>query len=291
MNNLPSTFINPPGRAEFVAAYDNTLALWPIPVEPLDVQTKYGITHINACGSKIAPPLFLLHALGFTSTMWFPNVACLSDRFRVYAVDTINDIGLSQPNKALRNRQECADWLCALFTELKIEQACMAGVSFGGWLTVNLAIHSPDRVKRMVAISPAAAFVPIRLQAYLSMLTAALFPNGSRSMVNSIFLNGFQVNEQLANQFTVGTNCGWQSLGRPVFPSVFSDTELRQIKTPTLLLFGEKETNFDPNTALKRATHLLPCVEAHIIPQARHIINIEQPEMINSLTMEFLSRP
>ena len=52
-----SMFKTPEGQAQYLAAYDATLALWPVPVESFDVSTRFGDTHINACGPKSAPPL------------------------------------------------------------------------------------------------------------------------------------------------------------------------------------------------------------------------------------------
>jgi len=158
MDNSSSSFKTQQGEANYMATYDAALAMWPIPSEPLDIPTRFGITHANACGPRGAQPLILLHALSFTSTMWYPSIACLSERFRVYALDTINDIGKSRPTRPLQNRRDCAEWLGDVLVELGIKQASFAGVSFGGWLAVNFALNAPDQVRQTVAISPAATF-------------------------------------------------------------------------------------------------------------------------------------
>lgn len=288
MNILSSPFKTPQGKANYMATYDAVLAMWPVQPEPLDIPIRFGITHANACGPKDAPSLILLHALSFTSTMWYPNITCLSERFRVYALDTINDIGKSRPTRSLQNRRECAEWLSDVLAELGIEQASFAGVSFGGWLAVNFALNAPDQVKQIVAISPAATFAPIKLHVFLQMLSAFFRTGDSGSIVEQFFIKGFHVDKRLANQFATAMRSGWKAPGWPVMPSVFSDAELRQIKIPMLLLLGENETIYDPKKVLLRSTRLMSSIEATIIPGAKHLLNIEQPELVNSLIMEFL---
>ena len=50
---MPTTapFKTPATEAAFRAAYAATLALWPVPSTPLDVQTSFGVTHLNAAGA------------------------------------------------------------------------------------------------------------------------------------------------------------------------------------------------------------------------------------------------
>lgn len=60
MSTEVSMFKTPEGQARYFAAYDETLALWNVPVESFDIDTRFGKTHVNICGPKDAPPLLLL---------------------------------------------------------------------------------------------------------------------------------------------------------------------------------------------------------------------------------------
>ena len=84
------------GKASFYAAYDAALKTWPVPFEELDVPTPFGTTHVIVTGPKDAPPLVLLHGYMATSVMWGPNVGDFSQRYRVYAIDT-----MGQPSKTI----------------------------------------------------------------------------------------------------------------------------------------------------------------------------------------------
>lgn len=80
-------------RAKYLAAYEAMFALWKVPYDSIDVKTRFGSTHINACGPKGGQPLVLLHGAGLSSTAWYANIPGLSADHRVYAVDVIGDAG------------------------------------------------------------------------------------------------------------------------------------------------------------------------------------------------------
>lgn len=127
------------------------------PHEILKVPTRYGDTHVTASGPRNAPPIVLLSAMGVTSRMWQPNVTALSCDYQVYALDTIGDQGRSALNNMdvyPNNGKAYSDWLADVFNELGVERADVIGSSYGGWITMNHAIHAPERVKRIALLGP-----------------------------------------------------------------------------------------------------------------------------------------
>jgi pimeloyl-ACP methyl ester carboxylesterase len=63
---------------------------------------------------------------------------------------------------ALRGQsQDFAAWMMDIFDALQIRRAHLAGNSFGGFLALNTAAHAPERVRRIVRLSPAATFAQI----------------------------------------------------------------------------------------------------------------------------------
>ena len=114
-----------------------------------------------ASGPEGAAPLVLLHPSGGGATVWYRNVGSLSHHYRTYAVDVIGDLNKSILTRLLRRRQDFVDWMVDLFNGLQIESAYMVGNSGGGYLTLNTALYLPERVKKVVLISPAATFVQI----------------------------------------------------------------------------------------------------------------------------------
>lgn len=288
-----SLFKSPEGEAKYHAAYDNVLAHWGVPYECLRVGTWFGATHVIACGPKGAPPLVLLHGIAVSSTFWYPNIAELSHDFRTFAVDVIGDAGRSVPTNWPKNRSEYAEWLLEVFNELHIGQAHLAGLSYGGFLTVNFALQAPERVKRMVLLAPAASFVRFRLSFLLGMVAKLVLPIQSTRAAFSSNLRSISVRrdapedpvfDQLFLNFRFGR------FRVKVWPVVFKDEELRRLSVPTLLLIGEREVIYDPRAAVERATRLIPRIEAEIIPNAGHALSFDQPESVDARILRFLKQ-
>ena len=289
MSKSSSIFKTPEGQAKYLAAYDATLALWPVPYESLDVPTRFGSTHIIISGPKDAPPLVLLHGANDSATAWYPNIADLSRNYRTYALDTIGDVGKSVASHLPQSGSDYVDWLTEMHNELKIEQAHVVGLSYGGWLTMNLVLYAPDRVKRIVLLSPAAVFVPIKLQLYIRFIFSAIFPIRPLIINNYLWLSakGYELNERYVEQVVMSTkHC------RPKMVSldVFSDDELRQINTPTLLLIADQEVIYNPESAVYRAIRLMPNIDIKIISDAGHGMSMDQTEIVNKCILNLLNK-
>jgi len=287
MDKPASIFQDPQRETEFMAAYAAVLSLWPLPPEPLDVETRFGITHVNACGDKGNPPLMLLPGFGANSTMWFPNIVALSSRFRVYGVDTNGQPGRSLPREQL-SAANSADWMAELLDGLGLEKAYLVGVSLGGWLALHFAIQRPERVARIVLIDPAASFEKMSAT-FLRHSFWPIMVHPTRAGLVRYFrwmTGGYRVNEKWGEQMVLGIlNTRPQP---PIRAVAFSDQELSRVRAPTLLLIGERSVIYDPQRVYLRATRLIPDVQAEIIPDASHALNAQNAEIVNARMLEFL---
>ena len=279
-----SIFKTPEDEAKYVAAYDAVLALWPVPIESFDVPTRFGKTHIIASGPKEALPLILLHATSASATMWFPNIADLTRDYRTYALDTIGEPGKSVVSSLPQKKSDYVLWLTDVFNELNITEADVVGASYGGWVTINLALFAPERVKKIVLLSPPAAFAPFNKMYMLRIIPSMIFP--IRFFINNSIRPLFvkRPNEIYFEQLALAAKCKFEE----VFPTEFTDDELRQIKTPALLLVGEKEVIHSPRKAIDRAKRLMPDIQAEMIPEASHILSMDQPEIVNERILRFI---
>jgi pimeloyl-ACP methyl ester carboxylesterase len=294
MDNPIRLFKSTKGETQYFAAYDAALDLWPVNHESLFVTTTYGQTHVISCGLENGFPLVLLHAGQASSTMWFPNIADLSKVFHVLALDTPGEPGKSIPSRQNATRRDCADWLKGVMDEMGISRAHVMGLSRGGWLALNLALFAPDRLERIVLLSPAAVFVA--LNSFFTAVAQAVMSVPTRSVskfaLNSWVARGFVVNAVFAEQFMTGLqNWNWKvntSGYSGVMPCTFNDEELRQIRQKVLLLIGDQD-RLNPPKVLERARQTIQYLEAGIIPKAGHFLNMEQPEVINAHILQFLT--
>jgi pimeloyl-ACP methyl ester carboxylesterase len=279
-------FKTPAGQARYFAAYDATMALWSVPVTALEVPTRFGTTHVNACGADDAPPLVLLHGAAISSTMWYPNAAALSRSYRVYAPDIIGEMGKSVRAVPAMKPAAYIDWLNDLFDGLGLAQAHVGGISLGGWLAIQLAHMAPQRVMKLVLLSPA-SLLSIRPLFYLRVAAAILVPFLSPETRQALFLGVASPQAGPAvRQLMTPTDFKYTM----AFPAVNKDQELKQIHAPTLLLVGGREVIYDPKAAIKRAIKLIPHIEAELISGAGHALNLDQPEMVNQRLLAFLEK-
>jgi len=74
----------------------------------------------------------------------------------------------------------------------------------------------------------------------------------------------------------------------PVAPTVLSDSELRQLRTPTLFLVGEHEKIYPPLEAIERIGAVAPQIKTEIIKGAGHDLPLVQAQAVNKRVLEFL---
>jgi pimeloyl-ACP methyl ester carboxylesterase len=278
----------PAGKAEYLAAYSRVLRLWPEQVKEMFVPTRWGQAHVLACGPHQAPPLVLLHGFFATAAMWYANVATLSRHFRVYAPDVVGQPGLTEAAGDLTRAADLNDWLLDVFYGLGLERAHVAGHSYGGWLATNLALNAPQVVERLVLLAPAATVTPLRRRFMLFALPMVLWPTDATIRPFFDWLaQDYRMNEHFAELMRLGVR-HWRSSKRGVYPTVYSDDELRRLQAPTLLLIGDREVIYDPYAGLARARHLVPHFEGEIVPDACHMLSAEQAEWINQRMVAFL---
>jgi pimeloyl-ACP methyl ester carboxylesterase len=288
-------FWSPELEARFKGAYDAVLKQWPVPFEELYIPTRFGDTHVIASGPESGQPLVLLHPAGGGSTVWYKNVGPFSERYRVYAVDVIGDLNKSTPTRLVRNRRDFADWMLDLFDGLHAQTSFMVGNSYGGFVTLNTALYLPDRVKKVVLISPAATFLQIWPIYWHTIIPgywlAPLFQ--SEPLVHRAadwVWQNFPRDERTAELRALSHISGYPRY-RPTHnppPTVFSDEELRRIRTPVLLLIGDHEVIYKPNRVIERASRLVSGLTAEIVPNANHVAEYTNPEFVNRKILEFL---
>lgn len=278
-----------------MAAYEACMKRWPVPFETRDVFTRFGSTHIIVSGPKNAPPLVLLPGMASSSTSWLPNIAALARSHRTYALDTIADVGKSKATDPPKDRSESARWLVRVFDELDIGKTDVVGASYGGFLTANLALKAPDRVKRIVLIAPAMTFATVNIGFYLRAVANLLLPF---EMVRKYFMKwmmaegNYEKVEADYPEHLAQMNTAMQVAGRPgvADPKVLTDAELKQLGMPVLLLIGEHEVIADVEPAVERARALVKDIQVEVVSGAGHSVAMEQPETVNSLVLTFLER-
>lgn len=276
-------------EARIMEIYDDKLRNWPVDYESRFIPTKYGLTHVLACGPSNAPPIVLLHAMGVTATMWKPNIEELSKDYRVYAIDTIGDIGKSQL-ASIKEYPRCgadyAAWLDNLFNKLEISEVNLIGASMGGWIAMNFSKTFPDKIRRLILLGPM-GISPATLRVLRNLWKALLFP--STKNVEKIILWAVGDNERSIEAFTEHMRAAVHCRGKMPIPKRFRPDQLKRIKVPVLLILGGKDQPIGPPMVAKNiAERCLPDVTVEIVEKAGHVISSDDPERVNATILDFL---
>jgi pimeloyl-ACP methyl ester carboxylesterase len=290
------TFWSPEVEIQFYQAYDAVLKQWPTPYEELCIPTRFGDTHVIANGSEDAVPLVLLHPGGGSAAIWVRNVGPLSQRYRTYAVDILGEMNKSIPIHPITSHREFISWIEDLFNGLHIDRTHLVGNSNGGFFALETALYLPERIKKVVLISPAATFVQMWAWWWHLLIPAHIIAPmiHSKGMVQRAYAwlwQDFPMDECYAQLQSISKVAGYPRY-RPtrnkISPFVFADEDLRKVQAPVLLLIGDHEVIYKPEDVIRRATRLVAGLKAEIVPNANHIAEYTAPNFVNARILEFL---
>ncbi|MGK0223096.1 MAG: pimeloyl-ACP methyl ester carboxylesterase [Limisphaerales bacterium] len=172
---------------------------------------------------------------------------------------------------------------------LGLKKPHITGLSLGGFLTTNLAIYYPDSIDKIVLLAPAATFQKFSKMFFIQAILTAIIPLKSRikSFLHWMIAEGNEYDNAFNDLGILSFGYGFRKLR--VAPVALSDTELKNIENPTLLLVGDQEVIYDGPKVIDRAKALIQNVQAEFVNHCGHHIPTEKPEFVNKRILEFLS--
>jgi pimeloyl-ACP methyl ester carboxylesterase len=120
-------------------------------VKPISSSVGLLPHHRWSCSTPLAPP----------RQMWSPIIAAMSNSYRCYCIDTITEANKSVATKRIYSVADHVDWLRQVFAALDLASARVTGLSYGGWLAAQLALHAPERVSHLALLTPAGTLAPL----------------------------------------------------------------------------------------------------------------------------------
>ena len=281
-------------RERYLAYYDEHAKAWPLESERRTEHTDDGDTFMLVSGPPDAPPLVLLPAGRTNSLCWTPIVKALSKDFRTYAVDAIYDDGRSVNAQPVKTTDDATGWLDRLFDALGLESGInLMGVSFGGWLSAEYLLHAPERLAKVVWISPAGVTLPLSGQ-FLGRSMLCLIPSEwtyrwvTKWIMADAAENEPQFFEDAVEEMALSEKCFKFRMWPGGGPRKLTDEELVGIETPVLYVVGENERICDPEAAVSRVNAVAPQIETAVIAGAGHDALWVQPDAVRERVLQFL---
>jgi pimeloyl-ACP methyl ester carboxylesterase len=260
------------------------------------VDTPSGQTYVRISGQPADPPLVLLHGVRGNSLMWVPNIAALSAHYRTYALDTINDTGLSVRQRPIAKPEHLLTWLDEVLAALIPEGLVnLVGMSFGGWLASQYALRFPTRLQKVVLLAPAATVLPVSLAFILHALPTLLPGITFRKRFYYWLLHDTVQSGAAGRAWVDETVADWALAERcferlPAIPAtVLSDQAWWDLRVPSLYLVGENEKVYPARKALERLDRVAPQVKTRLIPRAGHDLWIVQADLVTKTILDFFA--
>jgi 3-oxoadipate enol-lactonase len=244
-------------------------------------------------GPEGAPVVAFSNSIGTTLEMWDAEAAALAGRYRCLRYDTRGH-GRSPVADRPIGIEDLADDLVGLLDALDLPRAHVVGLSLGGMTAQAAAFRHARRLDRLVLMATTAHLPPP--EAWLQR-AETVRSHGMGAIVDAViprwFTPGFveRAPDRVAlvrRHFIDNDPRGYARCCEAI-----AAMDLRQhlgaIDTPTLILAGAD----DPATPVAMMEDLrdrIAGAELHVVPEAAHLLAIEQAERVTRHLVEFLGR-
>src|SRR3989441_461816 len=125
-----------------------------------------------------APPVLFLHGLGSSAADWAPQLGPFGERYRLLLVDLPGHWRSALPRERL-TIEAMAERVDALLDQLDTPPAHVVGLSLGGSVGLELALHAPARVRSLTLVNAFARLGPPDAAGGLRMLARLVLPRGA----------------------------------------------------------------------------------------------------------------
>lgn len=282
------SFRDEAAATRYFTVYDEAIRELPAPHAELDVATSFGTTRVYRFGPAEGEALVLLSGMSATASMWKPSIETLSERHRVFAIDTLGEPGRSVQSAPLRDQDDRAGWLDEVLAGLGLDGVHLVGASTGGFYAVNQAIRAPGRLTSLSVVDPTTVTVPFGPGVAWRAVLAALL-NQDRIWRRTIrYFTSVDVSEAPEARLVLA---GIREYRMRLPPQVRPhEAELRRIELPTLAVFAARSAVHNGPKAARRAREFWPHAEVELWSEATHYLRPSQQQRFSKLIEGFVSR-
>jgi len=250
-------------------------------------------------------PVILLPGNGGWIYSFRDMIPALASQYSVYVIDTPGD-GYTTPLASnpdyttLYTLNSIDQSLLAFMDHFHLKRAAIGGNSEGGGIALSFAEQHPDRVSKYVSLDGTGLNIP---DTWFWQLTA--FPvigevytkltisrDAERQILSAVTVH-LKVTDEIVEEYYIPYTfhpnvVSWWVMERTIH---WEGTEqlLPHMKTPALVIWGKQDTVLDPHLYLPRWHTLDPSAKIVEINQAGHAVQVDQPEQVNQLLLNFLA--
>jgi pimeloyl-ACP methyl ester carboxylesterase len=253
-------------------------------VEVRTERLQVGDGEVRLLRAGSGPPLLFLHAAGGGG--WTPFLGNLAQHFEVLAPDHPG-FDESEQTEEMEGVDDLVYHYLRLLDALGIEKATVVGASLGGWIAAELAVHSPERVERLVLMSPAGLRMP-------EAPPADLFIVPVDRLVETLFHDpaaaaGFIPAEPTVDDIirayhnnTAFARYAW----KPFLNDPKLERRLYRITAPTLVLWPDDDKVI-PRAHAERYAERIADARLEVVADCGHAMYGEKPEEFTAAVLAF----
>lgn len=255
----------------------------------IEVSTILGKTHVWGINTqnKTLPTLIIFPGARTSSLFWdFDNgLENLGIPLRIFLVETNGLPNLSDGNTPNIKSLGYGEWASELFEKLNIQQAFVAGASFGGLICMKLSIVSPEKVKACFLLNPG-CLQPFSLSfknLYYNLLPiiSPTAKHVASFLDTAVFCKPYHTlskqSEKLIIDYEVFALTRY--VDRTQKPYYMND-ELSRVTSDTYLLVGDKDLLFPYQKSIKNAEEKIRSLKnVNVFQNVGHGIETYAPAM------------
>ena len=317
----------PPSRAHSPTRYVIS-ALWllslfigacssPPPIPPyFESLERIPIKTVTVHDQRIAfldvgegPPVILIHGFGGSMWQWEHQQQALARDFRVLTLD-LPGSGLSDKPDIEYRPDQLLDYFVGFMDAVHMPHATLIGNSMGAGLAIGMALEHPARVSKLVLIGGLPQQILLKLTSpSIKRALESRAPSWVVSFGNWLFggLMTESVLRELVHNPALLTPAVIERSNRnrrrpglikpimssrnalPLWETGFA-TRLHSLSHPTMILWGEQDRVF-PLSVGEELHRTIPGSQLVTIPDAGHLPQWEQPDLVNSILIAYIHSP
>ena len=268
------------------------------------VTTADGVAlHTESVGS--GDPILFIHEFAGDHRTWEPQMRRFSRSHRciTYGARGYPPSEVPTDPGAYSQQHAVADAVAVLDAHA-VGEAHVVGISMGGFAGLHLALQHPGRVRSLVVAGTGYGARPHEVDRFRGECDAiadlieasgiAAFAQQYMSGPSRVQLQNKdprawqEYTEWLGEHSAEGSAATMRGVQRER-PSLYAlEAELAALATPTLILAGDEDDGcLETSVWLKR---VIPTAGLAVLAKSGHTLNIEEPDLINTLIADFLSR-
>lgn len=257
-------------------------------------------TNIHDVGSGL--PVVLVHGSGPGVSAWANwrlSIPFLSQKFRVVAPDIVGFGFTERPGGIQYTLDTWVEHALSVLDTLNLERVDLVGNSFGGALSLAIAIRYPHRVRRLVLMGAAGTSFPLTPALAQAWGYKPSIEN-MRKLLDSFAYDRNLVTDELAALRHAAASCpGIQEAYEAMFPAPHQRwiealaapvDKLKALPHETLIIHG-REDKVLPLSSSQQLFEWIERSQLHVFGRCGHWTQIEHADRFNRLVDNFLCEP